>query len=91
MDSYLFLKYAKIAVHMHLKKKGQYLKPSDIYHVQTAFVLGNNKGTFSGPNSDGLYYEVTYNKEKNEFYVDEYEKLSNTMIKPEQLDLDLWV
>lgn len=90
MSSYRFQKCAKVAVAMYLREKGQPLiKGKDIEMVSHMWILGNNKGMFTGPNSDGYYFEVTYNVERNEFYVDAYKKESNQLFFPEQLDLPL--
>lgn len=51
----------------------------DIYTVTFGYTLGNWKGTFSSDAwSDTSYFEVTYNKEKGQMYVDHYRKVSNT-------------
>ena len=42
----------------------------DVYEVTHSFVLGNQKAMFSTTLPDGKYYEVTYNSEKEEMYVD---------------------
>ena len=47
----------------------------------TAFVLGSIKGTFSTTLPDGKYYEVTYNVDKDEMYVDTYMRVMNTAYK----------
>lgn len=44
----------------------------DVYFVMCTFVLGSIKGTFSTNITDGKYYEVTYNAEKSEMYIDQY-------------------
>ena len=54
---------------------------NDVYFVMTAFVLGSIKGTFSTTLPDGKYYEVTYNADKDEMYVDTYMRVMNTTYK----------
>ncbi len=49
----------------------------EVYVVWNAYVLGNMKALLSTTLSDGMYYEVTYNKVKNEIYLDAYEKRGN--------------
>ena len=39
--------------------------------------LQNHKGLFSTPLADGMYYEITYNGDKNELYFDAYKKFEN--------------
>lgn len=48
------------------------------YVVWFAYVLGGWKALVSTTIADGRYYEVTYNKEADEFYVDTYLKIQNT-------------
>lgn len=57
------------------------LSISNVYPVATYYTLGYMKGTFSTTVSDGMYYEMTYNKEKNELYLDAYKKWDNVTIK----------
>jgi len=45
-----------------------------VYVVWFAKVLGNWKAMLGTVNSDGLYFEVTYDGAKNLTYIDEYEK-----------------
>jgi hypothetical protein len=52
----------------------------DVYEVTHSFVLGNQKAMFLTTLPDGKYYEVTYNTEKNEIYVDQYTKTRNETI-----------
>jgi hypothetical protein len=40
-------------------------------------ILQNNKALLSTTLPDGMYYEVTYNGDKQEFYVDAYQKVEN--------------
>lgn len=47
----------------------------DTYVVWFAYVLGAWKALVSTMVPDGRYYEVTFNKEKDEVYVDIYEKV----------------
>lgn len=48
-----------------------------VYLVWYAFVLGNWKALVSTTVEDGRYYEVTFNKEKQELYLDSYVKEEN--------------
>lgn len=57
------------------------MKEEQIYVVWMVKVLQNNKAMLStSVDGDGLYFEVTYNGDKNEFYVDTYGKLDNEAI-----------
>jgi len=52
----------------------------DVYAVWNCFILGNIKALISTSLIDGMYYEVTYNKAKNEIYFDAYKKFENRRI-----------
>lgn len=55
---------------------------ADIYVVWQCYILGNWKAMLSTNHSgDGLYFEVTYNKQKKELYVDAYYKADNETVK----------
>lgn len=50
------------------------------YLVWFAFTLGNYKGLVSSTEPDGRYYEVTYNVDKKQTYIDTYCKTHNITI-----------
>ena len=52
----------------------------DIYVVWLSKTLQNNKALLSTDKSDGRYYEITYNGDKDEFYVDMYKKEMNRAV-----------
>ena len=43
--------------------------------------IQNNKAMLSTTVPDGMYYEVTYNGDKGEMYLDAYKKWKNVCIK----------
>lgn len=51
--------------------------PEEVYVVWYNKSLQNHKGLFSTPSPDGMYYEMTYNGDKNELYMDAYHKTEN--------------
>lgn len=51
--------------------------PSEIYIVWEVKVLQNNKAMLSTNIPDHMYFEVTYNGDKEELYFDAYEKQLN--------------
>lgn len=53
----------------------------DIYVVWFCKVLQNWKVLVSTTIPDGMYYEVTYNGDTNETYVDVYKKWENYTVK----------
>ena len=54
---------------------------NDVYVVWFCKTLQNWKALVSTNVSDGMYYEVTYNGDKNETYVDVYKKWENFCVK----------
>lgn len=53
----------------------------EAYIVWKCKTLQNWKWMVSSTLSDGMYYEVTYNGDKKEFYLDAYKKVENVCIK----------
>ncbi len=60
---------------------GIFLGPSDVFVVWSCKILQNNKALLSTDIPDGMYYEVTYNGDKKEFYLDAYKKWDNILIR----------
>ena len=56
------------------------LTPEDVYVVWYSKSLQNHKALLSTPLSDGMYYELTYNGDKEELYFDAYKKFENKCI-----------
>lgn len=55
----------------------------EVFVVWQCYILGNAKWLLSTTLFDGMYYEVTYNKQKDEFYLDAYKKFENKCIPNE--------
>lgn len=55
----------------------------NVYIVWKAKILQNWKYLISSTLPDGMYYELTYNGDKNEWYLDAYKKFENKVIKYE--------
>lgn len=53
----------------------------DVFVVWYGKTLQNHKSLISTTVSDGMYYELTYNGDKNEIYLDTYKKWENKCIK----------
>ena len=49
----------------------------DVYVVWSCKTLQNSKALLSTTVSDGMYYEVTLNGDKDEIYFDAYKKFQN--------------
>ena len=63
----------------HLDKSDS--KPAfGVYTVWKAKVLQNWKYLISSTLYDGMYYELTYNGDKKEWYLDAYKKFENCVI-----------
>ncbi|MFR5221528.1 MAG: DUF6275 family protein [Thomasclavelia ramosa] len=53
----------------------------NVFVVWSCKTLQNNKALLSTTLFDGMYYECTYNGDKNELYFDAYKKWENRCIK----------
>lgn len=58
-----------------------HISTGDVYVVWLNRTLQNNKALLSTTLTDGMYYEVTYNGDKNEMYFDAYKHKYNEEIK----------
>lgn len=52
----------------------------EVYTVWKSKALQNWKYLLSSTLSDGMYYELTFNGDKNEWYLDAYKKFENRVI-----------
>lgn len=64
----------------HLDKSDGYVN-FDVYIVWKCKILQNWKYLISTTLSDGMYYELTFNGDKKEWYLDAYKKFENICIK----------
>lgn len=87
MGSYEFLDIRKTKVADYFNQKKEKtdstpgMKASDVYVVWYCKTLQNHKALLSTPVSDGMYYELTYNGDKNELYFDAYKKWEHQTVK----------
>ena len=51
----------------------------DVFTVWKAKILQNWKYLISSTLPDGMYYELTYNGDKTEWYLDVYKKMENVV------------
>lgn len=73
------LEIVRTYIEKHLDKSDD--KTSfDVYTVWKAKVLQNWKFLISSTLPDGMYYEVTFNGDKSEWYLDAYKKFENVVI-----------
>lgn len=71
-----------------VKDRVTYLKDEDFFVVWFSKTLQNWKALVSTDKVNGLYYEVTYNGDRLETYLDVYIKMSNVLI-PDNLFEDI--
>lgn len=84
MDNQKFIEKCKQVVkaytQAHLDKSDN-VPEFDVFVVWSCKTLQNNKALLSTTLFDGMYYEITYNGDKEEFYFDAYKKFENKCIK----------
>lgn len=90
MDNDTFFRYARRLVVDYFNENVEKTDnvQIDIEHtfiVWSCKVLQNNKALVSTTVNDGMYYEITYNGDKKEFYLDAYKKWQNKCIKLEDI------
>lgn len=84
MDGMAFLKTVKKAVQNYHNEKvaeqgGTAITEDDVYIVWACKTLQNNKALAATRLPDDMYYEVTYNGDKKECYLDAYKKEKNVV------------
>lgn len=84
-----FLKLCKKIVkeytNEHLDKSDNVqISEDSVFIVWSCKALQNNKALLSTNLFDGMYYELTYNGDKKEVYLDAYKKFENRAIKVEE-------
>ena len=88
MDSKQFERLCKNTVYAYVRKHmdktdevncnvWSFFTQDDIYVVWMCKTLQNNKALLSTTIHDGMYYECTYNGDKQELYLDAYKKFEN--------------
>jgi hypothetical protein len=87
MSNNKFVKLAKKAVVDYFNSqadstdKNGKISENDVYIVWLCKTLQNHKAMISTTVSDGMYYEFTWNGDKNEGYLDAYKKWKNIVVK----------
>lgn len=90
MTSYEFEKVAKNAVVKIMKEKHNIdITVQELDLVWFAHELGYKKCTLWAQKLGHYYPEVTYNRDKNEIYVDIYLKQSNTKIEAKDFNMEV--
>jgi hypothetical protein len=67
------------------KTDNKKLTESEVFVVWFSKTLQNWKALVSTTISDGMYYEITYNGDKKETYLDAYKKWENVCVKDEEV------
>ena len=85
MDEKKFVTLCKNVVaeyaNKHLDKSDdKQITGSDVFIVWMCKTLQNNKALASTTLFDGMYYELTFNGNKGELYVDAYKKWENFVV-----------
>lgn len=87
MQNKIFVDKAKKAVVEYFNSqadstdKNGKITEEDVFVVWLCKTLQNNKALLSTTVSDGMYYEITYNGDKNEMYFDAYKKWKNLALE----------
>lgn len=66
---------------VEITDKNGKINKADVFVVWFCKTLQNNKALLSTTVSDGMYYEITFNGDKQELYLDAYKKWENKCIK----------
>ena len=62
------------------KSDGKQITEEDVFIVWMCKTLQNSKAMVSTTLFDGMYYELTYNGDKKQLYMDAYKKWENKCI-----------
>lgn len=62
------------------KNISELVKEDELFVVWSCYILGNRK-FLVGWSKSNHYFELTYNKAKDEWYLDVYQKVDNECIK----------
>lgn len=73
------IKIVKAYILEHLDKSDS-APEFEVYTVWKCKTLQNWKYLLASTLFDGMYYELTYNGDKNEWYLDAYKKFENRVI-----------
>lgn len=85
LDTVYARSYVRNYINNHLDKTDEDV-PFEVYVVWQCYILGHRKWIISSTLPDKMYYEVTYNNTKKEWYLDAYVKLENVCIEGNYID-----
>lgn len=76
------IKLVKDYANEHLDKSDNIqITEDDVFIVWICKTLQNHKALASTTLHDGMYYEITYNGDKKQIYLDAYKKFENRCIE----------
>ena len=78
-----FLDFARLEVDKYVRNhldKSEATPDFEVFVVWSCKTLQNYKALISTTLPDGMYFECTYNGDKNEMYLDAYKKFENKKI-----------
>ena len=87
MDYKSFIQKSKDAVAQYTNSNiattydGEHITADEVYVVWYCKTLQNAKALLSTNLPDSMYYETTYNGDKNEMYFDAYKKVENIKVE----------
>ncbi|MGG6555440.1 UNVERIFIED_CONTAM: DUF6275 family protein [Blautia caecimuris] len=87
MGSKEFIEFCKKQVADYFNKKKEKTDVNNPMTIDNVYVvwysksLQNHKALLSTTVCDGMYYELTYNGDKDELYIDAYKKWENICVK----------
>lgn len=82
MSSYIATAMGTVRAYINVRlEKTDPVPDFEVFVVWFSKTLQNWKALISTTLPDGMYYEVTYNGDKNETYLDAYKKFDNVRIE----------
>lgn len=81
MTNKRFIELVRFLVFDYTNKHYGQVDKDDVFIVWMCKTLQNYKALAATTNADGMYYEVTYNGDKDEIYLDAYKKSKNVKIE----------
>ena len=86
MDSKRFINFCKEKIVKYVNERLEItdemkISKDEVFVVWSCKILQNNKALLSTTLPDGMYYELTDNGDKDEFYLDAYKKWDNKCFK----------
>lgn len=84
MDFPAKAKHAVVAYYNHFLSDVDKINTDNVYVVWFNKTLQHWKALVCTTEPDGMYYEITFNGDKNEMYVDAYKKIDHVVMHPRE-------